>query len=228
MNKQKETIQKKTSIPSTKKYLEIAEIKDGTLVMKDGSIRVVLLASSINFSLKYEEEQQAIISQYVGFLNFLDFPLEIVVQSRKLNIDKYLDEIKSYEKKQTNELLRMQTSEYVKFIRELVDIGKIMQKRFYVVIPYSALEDKKENFFTKLVSIFSPSEVIRMKKSIFNEYQKKIEKRINRTTGSLSGMGIVTQRVDTQGLVELFYNTYNMEIYNQQRIQDLGNMKIEN
>jgi hypothetical protein len=227
MNKQKQTIQQKTSLPSTKRYLEIAEIRDGTLVMKDGSIRVVLLTSSINFSLKSEEEQQAIVGQYVSFLNFLDFPLEVIIQSRKLNIDKYLDDIKKFEQKQKNELLRMQTTEYIKFIRELVDIGKIMQKRFYVVIPYSSLEDKKENFFTKLVSVFSPAEVIRLKNSIFEEYQKKIEKRINKTVGSLSGMGVSAERLDTQGLVELFYNTYNMEVYNQEKLGDLEEMRVE-
>src|SRR3989344_107141 len=102
---------KKTST-STQAYLDIAEIKDNAVILKDGSIRAVLLASSVNFALKSEDEQNAIIQGYISFLNSLDFPLQIVVQSRKLNIDQYLEDLKQKEQSQTNELLRTQISEY--------------------------------------------------------------------------------------------------------------------
>ena len=105
---------------STQKYLDIAEIRDNTVVLKDGTLRAVLMVSSINFSLKSEDEQKAIVSAYINFLNTLTEPLQIVIQSRQLNIDKYLDELKEIGKAQTNELLRMQTQEYYNFITELL------------------------------------------------------------------------------------------------------------
>src|SRR3989338_10228561 len=97
---------------STQQYLDIAEIKEDTVVMNDGTLRAVLLVSSINFSLKSEEEQNAIVAAYIGFLNFLEFPLQIIIQSRQLDVDGYLERLKKIEKEQTNELLRLQTAEY--------------------------------------------------------------------------------------------------------------------
>jgi len=223
----KEQIQKKTKLPSTKKYLEIAEIKENTLIMRDGSLRVVLLASSVNFSLKSLEEQEAIISQYVSFLNFLDFPLQIVIQSRKLNVDKYLDGIREKEKKQTNELLRMQTAEYVQYISELVELGEIMSKRFYVVIPYIPGGDEKENFFRRLSAVLSPVMSIRLHDKQFQEYRKKMQKRIDNVMGGLQGMGVTAVQLDTQSLIELFYNTYNLDIYNYQKLQDVDEIQVE-
>src|SRR6185295_14391513 len=100
------------STKSTQRFLEIAEVKEDVVVMKDGTLRVVLLVSSINFALKSEDEQTAIIQGYMSFLNSLDFPLQVVIQSRRLNIQGYLDKLVELEKTQTNDLLRMQTAEY--------------------------------------------------------------------------------------------------------------------
>ncbi len=225
--KNSKTIQRKRRMASTQKHLEIAEIKENTLIMKDGSIRVILLASSVNFSLKSTEEQEAIIGEYVSFLNFLDFPLQIVIQSRKLNIDKYLEEIRKKEQAQTNELLRMQTAEYIQYVNELVELGEIMSKRFYIVVPYTPGGEEKENFFARLGKAFAPITAIRMRDKIFQEYRKKIQKRIDRVAGSLQGMGVSAVELDTQSLVELFYNTYNLEIYNQQKLTDLDNVQVD-
>src|SRR3990167_1154544 len=107
---------------STQKYLDISEIKEDTVVMKDGTLRSVLLISSINFALKSESEQNAIIAAYVNFLNTLDFPLQIVIQSRKLNIDGYLEKLKKSEKEQTNELLRMQIHDYREYVEQLMEL----------------------------------------------------------------------------------------------------------
>ena len=120
---------KKHKRPSTQAHLPIAEIKEGVVIMKDGTLRKVLLTSSINFSLKSEDEQNALISSYVGFLNSIDFPLQILVQSRKLQMQPYLDKLIAIEREQKNELLRIQIADYRSFISELVDIGQIMTKR---------------------------------------------------------------------------------------------------
>ena len=109
-----------SSTPSTQRYLQIAEIRDDTIIMKDGGLRTVLLVSSINFALKSEDEQNAIISGYVSFLNSLDTPLQILIQSRKLDLDQYLEFLKQSEEQQANDLLKMQMSEYRQYVTELV------------------------------------------------------------------------------------------------------------
>ena len=223
----KKSIQKKRALPSTQKHLDIAEIREDTLIMKDGSIRVALLVSSINFALKSTEEQEAIIASYVSFLNYLDFPLQIVIQSRKLNIDKYLSDIQKKEKEQINELLRVQTADYIQYVKELVELGDIMSKRFYIVIPYVPGGEEQEKFFTKLGQTFAPVGTIRLKDKKFQEYKKKIAKRIDKIVSGLAAMSISAAQLDTQSLIELFYNTYNLEVYNQQKMGDVGELQVE-
>ena len=167
--KNKKAAKKIASKPNTQTYLDIAEIRDEVVVLKDGTLRAVLITSSINFSLKSEDEQNGTISAYVGFLNSLDFPVQICVQSRRLQIKPYLEKLIAQEKKQTNELLRMQTAEYVQYISELVELGEIMSKRFYVVIPYIPGGDEKENFFRRLSAILSPVMSIRLHDKQFQE-----------------------------------------------------------
>jgi hypothetical protein len=224
MNKE---IQKKPILPSVQKYMDIAEIRANTIILKDGSLRSVLLASSINFSLKSTEEQQAIVSAYINFLNFIDFPLQILVQSRKLNIDKYIAEVAEKEKVQTNELLRLQTAEYVNYIKELVELGDIMSKKFYIVIPFVPGAGKKENFFSRFAEVFSPVSAIRVNEKIFAEYRNQLEGRIGKIISGLSSMSISAVELDTQALIELFYNTYNLDIYNQQKLASLNEVQVE-
>jgi len=100
---------------SSQQFLEFDQIKNGIIILKDKTLRAVLMVSSLNFSLKSEEEQSAIIYQFQSFLNSLDFQCQIVVQSRKTNITGYFDGLKKLEKNQKNELLKLQTSEYRKF-----------------------------------------------------------------------------------------------------------------
>lgn len=121
--------------------------------MRDSTMRAIIMVSSINFALKSEDEQDAIIGSYVSFLNNIDFPLQIVIQSRELNIDHYLDELKQKEREQTNELLKIQTAEYIQYIKELVAISQIMSKHFYVVVPYNPISDKQKSFFLVFLTL---------------------------------------------------------------------------
>ncbi|MFA5080222.1 MAG: hypothetical protein WC472_01185 [Candidatus Paceibacterota bacterium] len=123
----------------TQDFIQIEQIREGTIVMRDASIKGILAVSSLNFALKSEEEQEAIIYNFQNFLNSLDFSCQILATSRKLNITGYIEKIKELEKTQSNELLRMQTTDYRKFIEELVSGGSIMNKNFYVVVPYYPL-----------------------------------------------------------------------------------------
>jgi hypothetical protein len=124
---------------STQQFLEIDQIKEGVIVLKNKALRGLLMVSSINFALKAEDEQTAIIYQFQSFLNSLDFSLEIFIQSRQLNITNYLDKLKDLEIRQTNDLLRIQTAEYRKFINELISSGSIMNKTFYVIVPFTLM-----------------------------------------------------------------------------------------
>lgn len=217
---------KKNNMPSTQQYLDIAEIRDGTVVLRDGSLRSVVLVSSINFALKSEDEQQATVQSYVSFLNYLEHPLQVVIQSRKLNIDKYLNEITEITKKQTNELLKTQTAEYKQFISELVDLGDIMSKRFYIVVPYAPGIDKRKTFMEKLSAVFSPLSSIRLNEKKFKELKAELDNRTRTVVSGLNGMGLNAAILDTQALIELYYNIYNPEVAEQQKMQDINQLQL--
>ena len=127
------------AILSTQQFLEIDQIKDGILILKNKGLRGIIMVNSINFALMAEEEQNAVIGQYQNFLNSLDFSLQILVQSRKLNITSYLDKLRDLETKQSNDLLRTQIVEYRNFINEIVSGGTIMNKSFYVIVPFQPM-----------------------------------------------------------------------------------------
>lgn len=210
---------------STQQFLDISEIKEDTVVMRDGTLRAVIMASSINFALKSEDEQNAIIAAYVGFLNNLDFPLQIVVQSRELNIDGYLNTLKQKEKEQTNELLKMQTTEYIQYINELISLGKIMNKRFYVTVIYNPLSDRQRNFFSRLLDAFKPAKLIKMKGDKFMRRKAELARRIDNIISGLASIGINSAQLDTQNLIELYYNTYNPDTSANQKLVDVKQIR---
>lgn len=213
---------------STQQYLDIAEIKDDTIVMKDGTLRSVILVSSINFALKSEDEQDAVIESYIRFINNLSFTLEIVIQSRELDIENYLEYLKEREKEQLNKLLKIQTADYIQYIQELTSLGKIMNKRFYVVIPYDPLTDKRKNFFSLISEALRPATIIKLKDKTFKTYQEMLDRRVESVAGGLESMGVAVVRLDTQSLIELYYKTYNPETSKNQNLVDLDKIRVEN
>ncbi len=210
----------------TQHYLDIAEVRENTVVMRDGSLRAVILVSSINFALKSEDEQNAIISAYVGFLNNIDFPLQIVVQSRELNIENYIESLKQKEKEQTNELLKMQTTEYIQYINELISMGKIMNKRFYIVVPYNPLSDKHRSFFSSFFDVFKPAAILKMKQDRFLRLREQLTRRVENVMSGLASMGLNAAELDTQSLIELYYNTYNPVTSANQKLANLDQLRI--
>ena len=211
---------------STQQYLDIAEFREDTVIMRDGTLRAVLLVASINFALKSEDEQNAIISAYVGFLNNIDFPLQIVIQSRELNIDNYLAFLKQKEKEQTNELLKMQTSEYLQYVSELISLGKIMNKKFYLVVSYNPSSDKQKGFFAKLLESLRPASLIKMKEERFLKRKAELNRRVENVIGGLASMGVNAVALDTPSLIELFYNTYNPETSANQKLVEIKDLKV--
>jgi hypothetical protein len=212
---------------STQQYLDIAEIKENTVVMRDGTLRAVLNVSSINFALKSEDEQNAVIASYVSFLNNIDSMIQIVIQSRELNIAGYLEYLAKKEKEQTNKLLKLQTGEYMNYIKELISIGKIMNKRFYVVVSYSAISDKRKNFFASLAEAFKPATSLKLKDAKFVKYKESLDRRVDSISGSLSSLGVDVKQLSTQELIELYYNTYNPETAKNQPLVDVSKLQVE-
>lgn len=213
--------------PSTVRFLDIAEIRDDTVVLKDGTLRAVVLVSSINFALKSEDEQEAIISAYVSFLNSLEHPIQIVIQSRKLNIDGYMAELVQKERDQTNELLRAQISDYRAFVKDLVDLGEIMNKRFYIVVPFDPFTAKHKSFWTRLGEIIKPGVAIKLRDKQFKERRDGLDLRLTRIIGGLQSMGLSAEPLNTQTLIELYYSVYNPVTAETQKLVDVNKTQIE-
>jgi len=225
--KNEQAIKKRKAISTTQSHVPIAEIKNDTVVMKDGTLRAVLMVGSINFGLLNEEEQEARIASYVSFLNSLDHPLQICIQSRKLNIEPYLDGLRERRENIENELLKTQISDYIAFIKEIVTMRNITTKQFYVVIPYDPLTNKKKSFWSRLGDALSPTNLIRLKEETFRKRKEELETRVRLVANGLSNMNLDVVRLDTQALIELYYSTYNIDIASSQMLAPMDYMRVE-
>ena len=212
---------------STQQFLDISEIREDAVVMKDGTMRAVLLVSSINFSLKSEDEQEAIIQGYIAFLNSLDSPVQIIIQSRKLDIDNYLERLKEQEKTQQNELLRNQIGDYRQFVKELVELGEIMQKKFFVIVPYNPATSKRKGFFARMGEVLSPLVSARLREEQFRQRKKDMMVKVDAVRASLNSMSLNSVMLDTQSLIELYYTAYNPQALQTQKLEKVENMRIE-
>lgn len=212
----------------TQNYIDIAEIHDDVVIMRDNTLVAILLVASINFDLKSAEEQNAIIQGYISFINSLSFPVQIVIQSRRLDIAGYLEKLKVKEKEQTNELLKIQIKEYSQYIKELVELGDIMSKKFYVVVPYNPQEGfKKQGLVAKTLNSFKAVQIVSMRNEKFVKYKLELNRRIETVQSGLNSMMVNSQQLDTQSLIELFYNTYNPDISGQQKMVEVGKLQAE-
>ena len=209
LSKQKVAAQK----TSTQQFVDIDEIRDGIVILKNGSLRAVILVSSLNFDLKSADEQDGIIYQYQNFINSLDFPLQTIIHSRRFNITPYLEQLKQAEVQQNNELLRLQISEYHNFIKNLTEVSNIMAKNFYVVVPFSPIESQEIGFFQKMTSVFNPTQVAKEKLEIFETYRNQLLQRVEHVSYGLSSVGVKTKMLATEELIELYYNTYNPGLF---------------
>jgi len=194
---------------SAQEFVDVSEIKDNVVILKNGTLRAVLAVSSINFELKSTAEQEAITASYQNFLNSLDFPVQVLVSSRRLDIDPYLALLEEKEKTQENELLRFQIADYRNFIKNLVGAANIMTKSFYIIIPFALTEGKKETFLDKIKTALNPKQAIIEKKMEFENYKSQLWQRVQHISAGLEGTGIRMVPLETQELIELFYNAYN-------------------
>ena len=199
----------RTNKKSTQEFVPVAEVRDGVIVMKDGSLRAVLLASSINFALKSEDEQTAFIVQFQNFLNSLDFSVQIFIQSRSLDIRPYVATLEAAYKDQLDELMRIQIREYIAFIKSFTEAANIMTKNFFIVVPYSPPALTKTGGAMSLLGIGKgPGSAADANKS-FEEQVTQLEQRIGIVQQGLIRTGVRTVQLGTEEAIELLYKMFN-------------------
>ena len=195
---------------ATQEFIPIKEVRDGIVVLKNGELRAIVLANSVNLSLKSEDEQKATILQFQNFLNTLDFPIQISVQSRRLDIRPYLLLLENRIKVQNEPLLKLQTKEYIEFIRNFTESVSIMTKSFFVVVPYTHTVLKSDSgILGKIFSRKSKEEARVAKQVDFEEKRSQLEERVSVIQQGLVRCGINSAQLGTEEVVEVFYKVFN-------------------
>ncbi len=220
--------QKRKTKHSAQQYLDVAEIRDGVVILRDGSFRAILMASSVNFALKSEEEQNAIIYGYQEFLNSLEFPVQILVTSRRIDLTAYLRELDTREEAQESELMKIQLQEYREYIKELVRVSNVMTKNFYVVIPFAPVQAKEERATSRLrkglqvrggFAPLTPTE--------FARYKDQLWQRADQVSTNLRAISVRVVPLDTQEIIELYYALYNPDTARNQHLPPVEDLGIE-
>lgn len=203
---------------STQRYLPFSSIKENILMMKDDSARLVVKCSTINFLLKNTDEQDSIIISFQRFLNSLDFPLQVLVRSKKLDIETYLSNLNDKAIKQTNSLLQNQTYEYIEYLRKLIEVAQIMKKEFYIIIPFdndgnkSVKDDSILGIFSSFwKSINQASDLVSIKSQQrnFSKLKKWLISRFNWTKTGLENIWIKAEMLSKEELVNFLTDYYN-------------------
>ena len=195
---------------ATQEFVPIKEVRDGIVMLKDGGLRSILLCSSLNFSLKSEDERNAILLQFQDFLNSLDFSIEIVIQSRKLDIRPYIALLETQEKNQTNNLMKIQVREYIEFIKNFTENTNIMTKHFFIVVPYSpaVFNAGSVGKFASRLGLGPKTKAV-TENMTFEENRSQLEERLSVVEQGLVRTGIRVARLGTEETIELFYKAFN-------------------
>ena len=198
------------TVSATQQFVPVKEIRNGTIVLKDGSYRGVLICSSVNFGLKSADEQHAITLGFQNFLNTLDFSIQIVVNSRRMDLRPYLAILEAKAPEQKTELMRIQLHEYIEFVHSFTDQANIMTKSFYVVVPYAphvspAAAAAAINFLRRDNAAAKSAAA----QTSFEEDQAQLEQRLSLVAGSLAGTGIRAVPLGTEEVIELLYRSFN-------------------
>jgi len=219
---------------STQNSLLIAEIRDGIVIMNDGSFRSVVMVKSVNFDLMSPQEQEAIEFSYQGFLNSLYFPIQIFIRSQKVDLEPYITKLDKIRTEHDNMLLAMLMEDYINYIDQLSQQTNIMDKKFYIVVPFFPHVDvqkaitQSKNFVTGFIELFNRNE----QHVVVNEAdleKAKTELR-NRVQGVLQGLlqaGVQGLPLDTQELIELFYDTYNPDTATRQQLKNFNDLSAD-
>ncbi|MDO8728873.1 MAG: hypothetical protein Q7K26_03155 [bacterium] len=195
---------------ATQEFIPIKEVRDGIVLLKNGDMRSILLCSSLNFALKSEDEKQAILFQFQDFLNSLDFSIEIVVQSRKLDIRPYIALLEERGQAQTNNLMKIQVREYIEFIKSFTENTNIMTKNFFIVVPYSpAILTTSQSSMASRFGFGTKKEQAAATEASFDENRSQLEERLSVVEQGLIRTGIRVAHLGTEEIIELFYKAFN-------------------
>jgi len=196
---------------TTQEFVPIKEVRDGVIIMKDGSMRAIVLSSSINFALKSVEEQEATIYQFQNFLNSLDFYVQISIQSRELDIRPYLTSLEKRYNEELNDLLKIQIREYIQFIKNFTENQSIMSKAFFIVIPFNPtfLTNKKDASLGSFLPSSNKKVQATVKSDYFEENRTQLEQRVSVVQQGLMRCGIRSASLGTEETIELFYKLFN-------------------
>ncbi len=197
-----------TKSSPTQNFVPVKEIRDGVVLLKDGSLRALVMVSSINFSLKSVDEQEATIAEFQNFLNSLDFSTQIFIQSRKLDIRPYIAMMEARKKEQINDLIKIQTREYIEFIKNFTDNVNIMSKNFFVVVSYMPAMTQGKKIPIPGIGKKKEGDVEK-KSDSFEENRLQLEQRIDVVDQGLTRIGLRTARLGTEETIELLYKIFN-------------------
>ncbi len=221
----------KSNPNSTQNTLQIAEIRDGIVIMNDGSFRSVVMVKSINFDLMSPQEREAVEFSYQGFLNSLYFPIQIFIRSQKVDLRPYIDRLDKIRSEHDNMLLALLMEDYIGFIADLSQQTNIMDKRFYVVIPYFPVADitkaitQSKNFFSGLRGLFNSKEQhVTINEGDLNKAKDELRNRVQAVLAGLQQCSIQGLPLDTQELIELYYDTYNPDTATRQQLKNFGDL----
>ncbi len=194
---------------TSQKFVPLRDIKDNVVILKNGQMNMVLLASSINFALKSIDEQEAILRQFQTFLNTIDFSIQFYIQSRRLNIQPYLDMLGGREEKQDNDLMKIQLREYIQFIKTFTTEVEVMSKSFFIVVPYTPVAANLQNNLEGFKDMLGGKKDVYFDDKNFMEHKLQLEQRVSLVEQGLSGIGVRTILLQSEELVELYYHIFN-------------------
>ncbi len=224
----------KTNPNSTQNSLQIAEIRDGVVIMNDGSYRSVVMVKSINFDLMSPQEQESVEYAYQGFLNSLFFPIQILIRTRRVDLQPYIEKLDKIRTEHDNMLLAMLMDDYINYIDNLSSQTNIMDKKFYVVIPYFPTTDvqkalsQSKNFFKGIVNVFNAKQDhVVINEADLERAKTELRNRVQSVLGGLSQSNIQGLPLDTQELIELYYDTYNPDTATNQQIRNFNDLTVD-
>jgi hypothetical protein len=218
---------------STQNTLQISEIRDGIVIMNDGSFRAVIMCKSINFDLMSPQEREGVEFAYQGFLNSLYFPVQVFIRSQKVDLRPYLEKLDKIRSEQDNMLLSMMMGDYIEFLSSLAQQTNIMDKKFYVVISYPDLDEdlksaikQSKGFFSGFKDLMSPSQVqhVTINEGMLENAKTELKNRVQAAMQGLLECSVQSIPLDTQELIELYYDAYNPDTATRQHMRDFNDL----
>lgn len=221
---------KKNPALSTQRYLPVAEIRNDTVILKNGGLRAILRIEATNFNLKSETEQEAIIAGYGAFLNTISFPIQILIRSTHINIDTYLAYLQSKKEQQTHQLLQEQTAYHINFILRLLEVADIMQKHFYLILPIDR-NIRRKTLLEKFLEWLHPEDSAvkaAQRNREFSEGARLLNDRIELAQSGLQSIGLHSTRLQTREIIQLYYEIYNPQTSQHQKIpKDIADLNAD-